>query len=57
MLVSGDGIFTEAVGALGALGVQVTVVARVDSCSKRLRLAAGRTVLLNYSAIGVGGAA
>jgi hypothetical protein len=57
VLVSGDGIFTEAVGALGALGVRVTVVARADSCSNRLRLAAGRTVLLNDSAIGVGGVA
>ena len=57
VLVSGDGIFTDAVAALGALGVRVTVVARPEACSKRLRLAAGRTIYLDSSALGVGGAA
>lgn len=43
-LVSGDHIFTEAVAALGAAGVEVTVVAHLDGCSKRLRMAASHTV-------------
>lgn len=54
VLVSGDGIFTEAVAALGAAGVDVTVVAGRDRCSKRLRMAAGRTSNLNYHAPQIG---
>lgn len=46
VLVSGDGIFTDAVAAVEARGVDVTVVAHVDGCAKRLRLAASRTVFL-----------
>ncbi len=40
-LVSGDGIFVEAVAELENLGVHVTVVSDPECCSKRLRLAAG----------------
>jgi hypothetical protein len=47
VLVSGDGIFTGAVAALQARGVNVTVVAYADRCAKRLRLAASRTVFLD----------
>ena len=57
VLVSGDGIFAEVVAALAGLGVRVTVAARGDAFSRRLRLAAGRTVLLDDNAMGVGGAA
>jgi hypothetical protein len=57
VLASGDGIFTDAVASLAAKGVAVTVVARPDSCSKRLRVAAGRTVLLEQLAVGLGGVA
>ena len=57
VLVSGDGIFTEAVAELGAAGVAVTVVARRGRCSKRLRMAASRTIFLNDDAIEVGGVA
>jgi len=39
-LVSGDGIFTDAVAALAGCGVPTTVIARVGSLSKRLQLAA-----------------
>jgi uncharacterized LabA/DUF88 family protein len=46
VLASGDGIFTDAVAALGTAGVDVTVLARSGHCSKRLRLAARHTVLL-----------
>lgn len=57
VLVSGDGIFTDAVAALGAAGVAVTVVARSGHCSRRLQMAAGRTVFLNNDAMDLGGAA
>ena len=57
VLVSGDGIFTEAVAALAAAGVRVTVVYRTKSCSRRLRLAAGRSILLDAEFAQLGGAA
>jgi hypothetical protein len=57
VLASGDGIFTDVVAALGAAGVAVTVVARSGHCSRRLRMAAGRTVFLTQHAVAVGGAA
>jgi hypothetical protein len=58
VLVSGDGIFTEAVAALATTGVDVTVLARNRHCSKRLRLAARHTVLLEeFCADVLGGAA
>jgi hypothetical protein len=47
VLASGDGIFTEAVSALVAHGVDVTVVAHEISLSNRLRAAASRCVLLS----------
>lgn len=46
VLVSGDGIFSEAVAALGAHGIVVTVVSLVGSCSKRLRMAASSTLFI-----------
>lgn len=49
VVVSGDGIFTEAVAELGRAGVRVTVVARRGHLSNRLRLAAWRVVLLDQS--------
>lgn len=57
VLVSGDGIFAEAVSALAAAGVDVTVVAHPGRCSKRLSFAAARTSLFDGLAIGFGGAA
>ena len=57
ILVSGDGIFADTVAALAAKGVAVTVVAREDSCSKRLRMAAGRTVYMSPSEVILEGAA
>lgn len=45
-LVSGDGIFTDAVARLGACGVKVTVAAWPESLSKCLRLAASKIVYL-----------
>ncbi|WP_445185147.1 NYN domain-containing protein [Pseudonocardia sp. Cha107L01] len=46
-LVSGDGIFAEAIAHLGAAGVNVTVASWVESISAKLCLAACRTVYLN----------
>lgn len=46
VLVSGDGIFEEAVAELGRRGVRVTVVADQECCSRRLRLAAANVVWL-----------
>jgi NYN domain len=46
-LVSGDGIFAEAIARLGAAGVNVTVASWAESLSARLCLAARRTVYLN----------
>lgn len=57
LLVSGDGIFTAAVAALGAAGVRVTVVARPGTCSKRLRMATAHVLYVDYDVIGMGGAA
>lgn len=51
VLVSGDGILTDAVAALGRAGVAVTVVAHSDGCSKRLRMAASHTVFLSHQRI------
>lgn len=56
-LVSGDGIFADAVAALGAAGLKVTVASWRELCSKRLRMAASRTVFFDDSALAVGGAA
>lgn len=56
VLVSGDGIFTDVVAALSAAGVHVTVVARREACSNRLRMAAARTLYIDYAAAGIGAA-
>ena len=48
LLVSGDAIFTDAVAALGAQGVTVTVASRPESLSRRLRMAASHTIELDY---------
>lgn len=50
VLVSGDAIFAESVAALGAQGVTVTVVARTEALSRRLRMAASQTIELSYEA-------
>ncbi|MHA6510748.1 NYN domain-containing protein [Tessaracoccus sp. Y1736] len=57
VLVSGDGIFTDAVAGLGAQGVSVTVVAHADGCSRRLRMAAAHTVFFLAEADTAHGAA
>ncbi|MDP9696142.1 UNVERIFIED_ORG: hypothetical protein J2X79_003721 [Arthrobacter globiformis] len=44
--VSGDGGFAEQVGRLGGGGAEVVVVARPVALSKRLQLAAARTILM-----------
>ena len=55
-LVSGDGIFADAVAALGKSGVAVTAVSRPEACSRRLRMAAARSVFLDTQNL-LGGAA
>lgn len=47
VLVSGDGIFAEAVADLGRSGVHVVVAAWADGLSTRLRLAANQTLALD----------
>lgn len=47
VLVSGDGIFTDAVTELERRGVRVTVAARRGHLSGRLRMAASEVVYLN----------
>lgn len=54
VLVSGDGIFTERVAALGAAGLDVTVLAPMGHCSKRLRMAARRVLLFDRLSTGFG---
>lgn len=56
VVVSGDGIFTNAVSALGAAEVDVTVVAHGRGCAKRLRFAARRIVYLQRALV-LGGVA
>lgn len=57
VLVSGDGIFTESVAALGGHGVKVTVVAHRTSLAKRLQMAASQTVTFTPRQINLEGAA
>jgi hypothetical protein len=57
VLTSGNGVFTEAIARLGVQGVRVTVVAWPESLSKRLRMAAAETVLLERTMMGLGGVA
>lgn len=47
LLISGDGVFADAVAHLGRCGVKVTVAAWSTSMSARLRLAAGCIVYLD----------
>jgi hypothetical protein len=47
VLVSGDGIFTDAVAALGGQGVKVLVVAHPDGLSRRLAMAATESALFD----------
>lgn len=44
VVASGDGLFVDAVGYLQRRGVSVTVVAPLESLSRRLRMAANRVV-------------
>lgn len=59
VLASGDGIFTNAVAALGATGVVVHVVAPAHALSRRLHAAASHTTLLpnHYPVTALGRAA
>lgn len=57
VLVSGDGIFTDAVAALAAQGLRVTVLAHSECCAKRLQLAAGQTAYFGRRAADLGGVA
>ena len=45
-LCSGDGIFTESLSAVAALGIETTVVSVETSLSRRLGMAAHRTVTI-----------
>lgn len=45
VVASGDGIFTDAVAALAAVGLPTVVVSRPESLSRTLRLAAGGRVV------------
>jgi len=56
-IVSGDGVFAKVAAQLASAGVNVTVVARANHLSKRLRLAAGKVVLLADHARNLGKAA
>jgi hypothetical protein len=47
VLVSGDGIFADVISLLGCR-TDVTVVSRIESCSRRLRMAAKHVIDLNY---------
>lgn len=51
VLVSGDGIFADAVTELGRRGVRVTVAARRGHLSRRLRLAGWRVVYLDEALV------
>lgn len=46
VLVSGDGIFSEPIAALGQAGVRTTIVARGRSLSRHLRMAAHEVLYL-----------
>lgn len=51
VLVSGDGIFADAVRDLGSRGTRVSVVSRRTHLSNRLRLAASDVVLLDEATL------
>lgn len=59
VLVSGDGIFTDTVAALGGHGVVVTVLAHQTSLARRLKMASAHTITITFgsSEIAVGDAA
>ncbi len=48
VVASGDGIFTDAVSWLAQQGVDVTVVARPESLSNSLRMAAARFIPFSF---------
>lgn len=49
VLVSGDGIFTDAISRLAmASGIDVTVASRPDACSRRLRMAAKSVLHIDF---------
>lgn len=52
VIASGDGIFTQAVSALAAVGLPTLVVSRPESLSRSLRLAAGGRVVAFGSGVG-----
>lgn len=55
VLASGNGLFAGAAASLGAEGVKVTALAWPENMSKRLRLAAAETLLLERYAGELGG--
>lgn len=57
VIVSGDGIFSDAAAQLAGEGVAVTVVARDGHLSRRLRLAAGSVVVMPERVADLGEAA
>lgn len=57
VLASGDGIFSDVVAELGALGVRVTIVAPRNGCSKRLRMAAKKVIYIDVANANEGDAA
>lgn len=57
VLVSGDGIFRDAVLKLAHQGVHVQLISRAASCSKDLRMAVRETTLLADAMATLGGVA
>ncbi len=57
VVVSGDGIFTDAIARLGDAGLLVTVVAHPYNCARRLKFAAAHTIYLHTQHTGYGVAA
>lgn len=55
VLVSGNGLFADAIAALAADGVMVTALAWPENLSKRLRLAVAATLLLERYIVELGG--
>ena len=55
VLASGNGLFADAIAALAAEGVKVTALAWPGNLSKRLRLAAAETLLLERCTAELGG--
>lgn len=57
ILFSGDGIFTNAVAALAAAGVRVTVIGHQGHVAARLRIAAAESRYIGTARTNLGGAA